>query len=48
MTESKFYFLIFFISHIFLFANMAKPTVDGTTTSTLFGSKDCTVIKEKN
>ncbi|SKB91328.1 hypothetical protein SAMN05660477_01799 [Soonwooa buanensis] len=47
MTQSKFYFLIFFISHIFLSANMAKPTVDGTTTSTLFGSKDCTVIKEK-
>ena len=38
--------LLLFVN-TFVWANMAKPTVDGTTTSTLFGSKDCTVIKEK-
>lgn len=47
MKQLKLLLILFLFSQTLLFANMAKPTVDGSTGSTLLGSKDCDVISER-
>ncbi|MCT4181022.1 hypothetical protein HZP54_13800 [Elizabethkingia anophelis] len=46
LTKSFLFFFILMIC-IRIYGNMAKPYSDGTTSSPIFGSKDCKVLSEK-